>query len=349
MARRGLHTNIDKDDSEGSDEVSEQDDSVTGTKIPINPVPVAMKTPSIATYTIIKQGEKGAYQIVREDGTDIVYINFGAMLKAISRDDLTELYRIVMNSYALKNSCCKDKKRRLEVLQIKNNLKNSIYNILRKLKVFKVKIKNVLKELEVHNQSFGVRLINEDKGRQDVLLNLAFQFEDSCAVRDDLRKTYEKCNDISQESRALICTLLKESSEKDRELHLSMYGKAAQLQKQMDAKSAWFQEKYSVKELHQLRMDEEALKEMLEEEAMNKKAQEEKIRQEQAENDAFFLEFGVIKMSYLVPLIAVVFVVVVGLLLVSCFTEDDYQYIVVYWALLCSLSIVAISGESLEE
>ncbi|GJT95468.1 hypothetical protein Tco_1090986 [Tanacetum coccineum] len=74
-------------------------------------------------------------------------------------------------------------------------------------------------------------LINEDKGRQDVLLNLAFQFEDPCAVRDDLRKTYEKCNDISQESRALICTLLKESSEKDRKLHLSMYGKATQLQK----------------------------------------------------------------------------------------------------------------------
>ncbi|GJT55280.1 hypothetical protein Tco_0990334 [Tanacetum coccineum] len=101
MARRGLHTNIDKDDSEGSDEVSEQDDSVTGTKIPINPVPVAMKTPSIATYKIIKQGEKGVYQIVREDGTDIVYINFGAMLKSISRDDLTELYRIVMNRYGM--------------------------------------------------------------------------------------------------------------------------------------------------------------------------------------------------------------------------------------------------------
>ncbi|GJX86212.1 ribonuclease H-like domain-containing protein [Tanacetum coccineum] len=64
---------LDKDDSEGSDEVSEQDDSVTGTKIPINPVPVAMKVPSIATYKIIKQGEKGVYQIVREDGTDIVY------------------------------------------------------------------------------------------------------------------------------------------------------------------------------------------------------------------------------------------------------------------------------------
>ncbi|GJT73869.1 hypothetical protein Tco_1033155 [Tanacetum coccineum] len=48
---------------------------------------------------IIKQGERGVYQIVREDRTDIVYINFGAMLKDITRDDLTELYRIVMNRY----------------------------------------------------------------------------------------------------------------------------------------------------------------------------------------------------------------------------------------------------------
>ncbi|GJX40857.1 hypothetical protein Tco_0255847 [Tanacetum coccineum] len=101
MARKGMHTSVDKNDSEDSDEVSEQEESTTGTEIPINPVPVSMKTPSIATYQIIKQGEKGAYQIVREDGTDIVYINFGAMLKSISRDDLTELYRIVMNRYRM--------------------------------------------------------------------------------------------------------------------------------------------------------------------------------------------------------------------------------------------------------
>ncbi|GJS56370.1 hypothetical protein Tco_0629732 [Tanacetum coccineum] len=75
------------------------------------------------------------------------------------------------------------------------------------------------------------RLINEDKGRRDALLELAFQFEDSCAIRDNLKKTYEKCNDISQESRALIYTILKESSKKYRKLHLSMYGKAAQLEK----------------------------------------------------------------------------------------------------------------------
>ncbi|GKD87602.1 hypothetical protein Tco_1358756 [Tanacetum coccineum] len=128
-----------------------------------------------------------------------------------------------------------------------------------------------------------------DKGRQDALLELAFRFEDSCAVRDDLRKAYEKCNDMSQESRALICTFLKESSRNDHKLHLSMYGKASQLEKQMGAKLAWLWEKYS----HRTR--EEALRETLEEEAMNKKAQEEKIRQEQAENNVFFLEFGVVR------------------------------------------------------
>ncbi|GJX36071.1 hypothetical protein Tco_0247628 [Tanacetum coccineum] len=101
MARKGLHTDLDKDDSEDSDEASEQDDSASDTKIPINLVPVAMKSPSIATYKIIKQGKKSVYQIIREDGTDIVYINFGAMLKDISRDDLTELYRIVMNRYGM--------------------------------------------------------------------------------------------------------------------------------------------------------------------------------------------------------------------------------------------------------
>ncbi|GJY00796.1 hypothetical protein Tco_0358948 [Tanacetum coccineum] len=154
------------------------------------------------------------------------------------------------------------------------------------------------------------RLINEDKGHQDVLLNLAFQFEDSCAVRDDLRKAYEKCNDISQGSRALICTLLKESSEKDRKLHLSMYGKAAQLEKQMGAKSAWFQEKYfgrthggigcsssqanfplTEKELHQLHMDEEALKEMLER-GHDKKGEEGEQLARQAKSDSILLEFS---------------------------------------------------------
>ncbi|GJW95683.1 hypothetical protein Tco_0175355, partial [Tanacetum coccineum] len=43
--------------------------------------------------------KKGVYQIVRENGTNKIYIRFGAMLKDISRDDLTELYRLVMQRY----------------------------------------------------------------------------------------------------------------------------------------------------------------------------------------------------------------------------------------------------------
>ncbi|GJW23307.1 hypothetical protein Tco_0033929 [Tanacetum coccineum] len=98
IARKGLHS--DKTDEDESED-SKDDDPISGTNIPINPVPVAIKPPSIATYKIIKQGEKGVYQIVREDGTNIVYINFGAMLKDITRDDLTELYRIVINRYGV--------------------------------------------------------------------------------------------------------------------------------------------------------------------------------------------------------------------------------------------------------
>ncbi|GKB73208.1 hypothetical protein Tco_0934620 [Tanacetum coccineum] len=54
IARKGLHTDLDKDDYEDSDKANEKDDSTSGTKIPINSVPVAIKSPSIANYKIIK-------------------------------------------------------------------------------------------------------------------------------------------------------------------------------------------------------------------------------------------------------------------------------------------------------
>ncbi|GJS34111.1 hypothetical protein Tco_0532493 [Tanacetum coccineum] len=74
-------------------------DSSLGIDISVSVVLVAIKPPSIANWKIIKLGNKGVYQIIREDGTYITYINFGAMLKSISRDDLTELYRLIMQKY----------------------------------------------------------------------------------------------------------------------------------------------------------------------------------------------------------------------------------------------------------
>nr|GEW77467.1 hypothetical protein [Tanacetum cinerariifolium] len=141
------------------------------------------------------------------------------------------------------------------------------------------------------------KLIYEDKGRQNRMLDLALQFENSRKAKDDLRKAYDKCNDISQKSRALIDTFLKEGSDKDYELNLFMYEKETKLKKQMDAKLACLLEKYyyrsqesvgcssshvdlylTEKELHQLHLDKEALRETLEEKAIDKKAREEKIR-----------------------------------------------------------------------
>ncbi|GJV73818.1 putative ribonuclease H-like domain-containing protein, partial [Tanacetum coccineum] len=64
IARKGFHTHLDKDESEDSHEANEKDDSTSGTKIPINPVPVATKSPGIANYKIIKEGRKGVNQLV---------------------------------------------------------------------------------------------------------------------------------------------------------------------------------------------------------------------------------------------------------------------------------------------
>nr|GEX69821.1 RNA-directed DNA polymerase, eukaryota, reverse transcriptase zinc-binding domain protein [Tanacetum cinerariifolium] len=140
------------------------------------------------------------------------------------------------------------------------------------------------------------KLIDEDKGHQNAILNLALQFENVCTAKDDLRHAYEKCNDISQESRVLIDSFLKEGSDKDYELNLSMYEKTEKLEKRMDAKLAWLLEKYyyrsqesvgcssshaelylTKKELQQLHLDEEDLRETLKEKHWVKKHKRRKL------------------------------------------------------------------------
>nr|GEV05146.1 hypothetical protein [Tanacetum cinerariifolium] len=148
-------------------------------------------------------------------------------------------------------------------------------------------------------QALVQKQIDEDMVRQKAILDLALQFDNACTAKDDLRKAYEKCNDIPQESRALIDNFLKEGSDKNYELNLSMYGKTAKIEKQINAKLVWLQENYNYrsqthicgsssqtheiydvyltqKELHQLNLDEEALRETLNEKAMDDKEREEK-------------------------------------------------------------------------
>ncbi|GJV11807.1 hypothetical protein Tco_1353348 [Tanacetum coccineum] len=150
---------------------------------------------------------------------------------------------------------------------------------------------------------------------QKAILNLALQFDNACTAKDDLRKAYEKCNDVPQESRALIDTFLKEGSDKDYERNLSMYEKATKIEKLIKSKLVWLKEKYNYrsqthiggsssqthesgdvflteKELHQLHLDEEALRETLEEQAMDEKAWEEKLGKNKLKMMNFFGIWG---------------------------------------------------------
>ncbi|GKF38314.1 hypothetical protein Tco_0118375, partial [Tanacetum coccineum] len=67
---------------------------------------------------------------------------------------------------------------------------------------------------------------NEDIKRQKEITELAVQFDNASTTKDDMGKAYEKCNDILQESRALIDTFLKQESDKDYKMHLAMFRNA---------------------------------------------------------------------------------------------------------------------------
>ncbi|GKA74568.1 hypothetical protein Tco_0780870 [Tanacetum coccineum] len=84
------------------------------------------------------------------------------------------------------------------------------------------------------------KLIDEDIVHQKATTELAVQFDDNASTtKDDMRKTYEKCNDIPQESRDLIDAFLKQEYDKDYEIHLAMFRKTAKIEKQMNTKFVW--------------------------------------------------------------------------------------------------------------
>ncbi|GJX40244.1 putative ribonuclease H-like domain-containing protein, partial [Tanacetum coccineum] len=68
--------------------------------IGVDAISTATKPPTIVNWKIISQSsQKAAYQIIRRDGSDKIYLSFGAILKDFSRDDLIELYRLVIKKY----------------------------------------------------------------------------------------------------------------------------------------------------------------------------------------------------------------------------------------------------------
>ncbi|GKA20287.1 hypothetical protein Tco_0700276 [Tanacetum coccineum] len=90
-ARKGI--NIDK--SPQGDSETDEEESVEA----VNPTPLDTKSNIVANWKIFQQGESSIYQIIRANGADTVYMSFGAMLKDFTREDLIELYRLVMQKY----------------------------------------------------------------------------------------------------------------------------------------------------------------------------------------------------------------------------------------------------------
>ncbi|GJX61885.1 hypothetical protein Tco_0294785 [Tanacetum coccineum] len=85
-------------------------------------------------------------------------------------------------------------------------------------------------------QALVTKFIDEDIIRQKALTELAVQFENASAAKSDFRKAYEKCYDIMHESRALIDTFLKQESNKDYNMNLALYRKAAKIENQIESK-----------------------------------------------------------------------------------------------------------------
>ncbi|GKE90953.1 hypothetical protein Tco_1572048, partial [Tanacetum coccineum] len=72
-------------------------------------------------------------------------------------------------------------------------------------------------------QALVTKLIDEDTIRQKALMELAVQLESASAAKNDFRKAYEKCYDITHESRALTDTFFKQESNKDYDMNLALY------------------------------------------------------------------------------------------------------------------------------
>ncbi|GJZ88290.1 putative ribonuclease H-like domain-containing protein, partial [Tanacetum coccineum] len=85
--------NVDKSAQEDSE--TNKEESVEA----MNPTPLTSKSDSVVNRKIFQQGQRSIYQIMRSNGADTVYMSFEAMVKVFTREDLIELYRLVMQNY----------------------------------------------------------------------------------------------------------------------------------------------------------------------------------------------------------------------------------------------------------
>ncbi|GJS72884.1 hypothetical protein Tco_0705725 [Tanacetum coccineum] len=79
--------------------MDERVDEPSSEEFQMGSIPQGSAPAKIVKWQILKTGKKGAYQIIKEDHTDVVYVNFQGLLNDLTRDDLKELYRLMMLKY----------------------------------------------------------------------------------------------------------------------------------------------------------------------------------------------------------------------------------------------------------
>ncbi|GJW52739.1 hypothetical protein Tco_0096824 [Tanacetum coccineum] len=104
LARKGLQKNKSESTRSDTEEdveayMDERVDEPSSEEFQMGSIPQGSAPAKIVKWQILKTGKKGAYQIIREDHTDVVYVNFQGLLNDLTRDDLKELYRLMMLKY----------------------------------------------------------------------------------------------------------------------------------------------------------------------------------------------------------------------------------------------------------
>nr|GEV75254.1 reverse transcriptase domain-containing protein [Tanacetum cinerariifolium] len=102
---------------------------------------------------------------------------------------------------------------------------------------------------EVHYHDWLSNPVMEDEVRQLTIINLAVEFENASIAKDDMQKSYEECNDIPEEKRALIDIYLKEEFDKDYEMYNALFIKATKLEIQINNKLAYGDDSFVTRDI----------------------------------------------------------------------------------------------------
>ncbi|GJW60053.1 hypothetical protein Tco_0109388 [Tanacetum coccineum] len=68
-------------------------------EVALDAIPLAVKSLSIVDWKIHKEGKKSYYQIIKADGSLMMYLVFSHMLKSFDREDIETLYKLVKAKY----------------------------------------------------------------------------------------------------------------------------------------------------------------------------------------------------------------------------------------------------------